>query len=309
MGFIASLHELASTERKFYCKLCDVKSQVIRPLLESESLGSALGPAVTELLQTLAGRLSLLAHVTGQHAASLTADVRHGCDVKGLLILEHTGIFLDLYNDYCSAVGNFFVMGGFHALTKPSLDVFGKTPELLQRLSESSEDNTATPDLLVALFYLPPQHLHGYGRLLLKLATCFEVSSADYQKLQDSCSKFEALSLQLKRKRKEAEYTFHFWKSFPGKMTDSLRKPHRRLIYESSNKSLTVQNAGRFSVNWFILFNDSLVHAQFSTHHIFALATLWVEPTPEDDSGLHGLKVVTPEETLTLLASDRKSVV
>lgn len=34
MGFIASLHELAAAERKFYCKLCDVKTQIIRPLLE-----------------------------------------------------------------------------------------------------------------------------------------------------------------------------------------------------------------------------------------------------------------------------------
>ncbi|XP_015232879.1 PREDICTED: alsin [Cyprinodon variegatus] len=262
MGFIASLHELASAERKFYCKLSDVKSEVIRPLLELEALSSALGPVVTELLQTLAGRFGVLARLTGQHAASLTASLRRGRDVKTLLILDHASIFLDLYNDYFSAVGNFFVMGGFHALTKPSLDIFGKTPELLQRLLESGEENASTSDLLTALFYLPLQHLHEYSRLLLKLTTCFEVSSGDYQKLQDTCSKFEALTLQLKRKRKEAEYTFHFWKSFPGKMTDSLRKPHRRLIYESSNKSLTVQNAGRFSVNWFILFNDSLVHAQ-----------------------------------------------
>ncbi|KAA8579635.1 hypothetical protein FQN60_006728, partial [Etheostoma spectabile] len=34
MGFIASLHELASAERKFYCKLCTIKTQIIRPLLE-----------------------------------------------------------------------------------------------------------------------------------------------------------------------------------------------------------------------------------------------------------------------------------
>lgn len=33
MGFIASLHELAAAERKFYCKLCDVKTQILRPLL------------------------------------------------------------------------------------------------------------------------------------------------------------------------------------------------------------------------------------------------------------------------------------
>lgn len=33
MGYIASLHELASTERRFYFKLSEIKSQVLRPLL------------------------------------------------------------------------------------------------------------------------------------------------------------------------------------------------------------------------------------------------------------------------------------
>ncbi|XP_041637489.1 alsin isoform X2 [Cheilinus undulatus] len=311
MGFIASLHELASAERKFYCKLCNIKTQIIRPLLELESLSSALGQVTLGILQTLAGRFSLLCHLTGQHAASLTANLRRGRDVKSLLVLDHSEIFLDSYNEYCSVLGNFLVMGGFQSLTKPSLDFFGKTPELLQKLSECSEENPAMSDLLVALFYLPTRHLHEYGRLLLKLATCFEVCSNDYQKLQDSCSKFEALALQLKRKRKEADYTLNFWKNFPGKMTESLRKPHRRLICESSNKALTLQNAGRFSVNWFILFNDALVHAQgvapvkslFSTHHVFPLATLWVEPIPEENTGIYGLKAITPEETFTLLAS------
>ncbi|XP_034467527.1 alsin isoform X3 [Hippoglossus hippoglossus] len=303
MGFIASLHELAAAERKFYCKLCSIKTQIIRPLLELESLSSALGQVTFGLLQILAGQFSLLCHVTGQHAASLTANLRRGRDVKSLLILDHASIFLDSYNEYSSTLGSFQVMGGVQALTKPSLDFFGKSPGLLQRLSECSEENPPVAELLSALFYLPTNHLREYGRLLLKLATCFEVSSNDYQKLQDSCSKFEALALQLKRRRKDAEYTFHFWKSFPGKMTDSLRKPHRRLICESSNKALTLQNAGRFSVNWFILFNDAVVHAQFSTHHVFPLATLWVEPIPEENTGTYGLKVITPEETFTLLAS------
>ncbi|XP_056286802.1 alsin isoform X2 [Pseudoliparis swirei] len=311
MGFIASLHELASAERKFYCKLCHIKTQIIRPLLELESLSSALGQPAAGLLDALVGRFSLLCHLTGQHAASLTANLRRVRDVNSLLVLDHAAIFLDSYSEYCSAVGNFQVMGGFHTLTKPSLDFFGKSPELLKRLSECSEENPAMADLLVALFYLPTRHLHEYGRLLLKLATCFEVCSNDYQKLQDSCSQFEALALKLKRKMKDADNTFNFWKTFPGKMTDSLRKPHRRLICESSNKALTLQNAGRFSVNWFIVFNDSLVHAQgvapcknlFSTHHVFPLATLWVELIPEEVTCPHGLKVITPEETFTLLAS------
>uniref|UniRef100_A0A665SZJ7 VPS9 domain-containing protein n=1 Tax=Echeneis naucrates TaxID=173247 RepID=A0A665SZJ7_ECHNA len=288
MGFIASLHELAAAERKSYCKLCNIKTQIIRPLLELESLSSALGQVNLGLLQTLAGRFSLLCHLTGQHATSLTTNLRRGRDVKSLLILDHTSIFLDSYNEKRFLIRIFF-----------RSDFFGKTPELLQRLSECSEENPTMADLLVALFYLPTRHIHEYVTFNSIILFC----SNDYQKLQDGCSKFEALTLQLKRKRKEAEYTFHFWKSFPGKMTDSLRKPHRRLICESSNKALTLQNAGRFSVNWFILFNDALVHAQFSTHHVFPLATLWVEPIPEENTGTYGLKVITPEETFTLLAS------
>ncbi|KAL1021859.1 hypothetical protein UPYG_G00018960 [Umbra pygmaea] len=323
-GLRECLHELAAAERKFYCKLSSVKNQIIRPLLDlgenystpeerlwvREALSTALGPVSTMLLQNLARCFSGLGRLTGQHSASLTANLRRGREVKSLVMLEHASLFLDTYNEYCCSVGNFLVMGGFQALAKPSLDFFGKSPELLLRLAESSEENIPLSDLLVALFYLPMRHLHEYGRLLLKLGTCFEVSSLDYQKLQDGCSKFEALALHLKRKRKEAEYTYHFWKSFPGKMTDSLRKPHRRLICESSNKALMLQNAGRFSVNWFILFNDALVHAQgvvpykslFSTHHVFPLATLWVEPIPEETTGLYGLKVISPEETFALLA-------
>lgn len=44
-------------------------------------------------------------------------------------------------------------------------------------------------------------------------------TSPEYQKLQDSSSCYESLALHLGRKRKEAEYTLGFWKTFPGKMT------------------------------------------------------------------------------------------
>lgn len=47
-------------------------------------------------------------------------------------------------------------------------------------------------------------------------------ASPEYQMLQDSSSCYESLALHLGRKRKEAEYTLGFWKTFPGKMTVSL---------------------------------------------------------------------------------------
>uniref|UniRef100_A0A8C1F7S6 Alsin Rho guanine nucleotide exchange factor ALS2 n=1 Tax=Cyprinus carpio carpio TaxID=630221 RepID=A0A8C1F7S6_CYPCA len=298
MGFIASLHELAAAERKYYCKLNNINSLLLQPLLNS-----SLGQSSAGLLQNLIGRLGRLSQLTGQNSASLTSFLRRSRDIRDLVIIDDAHLFLDTYSEYCSAVGDLLVMGGFQALVKPCHDVFGKGAEVVQKLSKCSEEGLPLADILAHLFYLPIKHLHDYGRLLLKLATCYEVSSVDYQKLQDACSKYESMTLHLKRRRKDAEYTLHFWKTFPGKMSDSLRKPSRRLICESSNKALTLQNAGRFSVNWFILFNDALVHAQFSTHHIFPLATLWVEPVSEENTGVYVLKVTSPEESFTLLAS------
>lgn len=50
------------------------------------------------------------------------------------------------------------------------------------------------------------------------LIICLQ-TSPEYQKLQDSSSCYESLAVHLGRKRKEAEYTLGFWKTFPGKMT------------------------------------------------------------------------------------------
>uniref|UniRef100_A0A671WV43 Alsin Rho guanine nucleotide exchange factor ALS2 n=1 Tax=Sparus aurata TaxID=8175 RepID=A0A671WV43_SPAAU len=129
---------------------------------------------------------------------------------------------------------------------------------------------------LVSLLYWPLQQLHQYSRVLLKLAACYDVLTTEYQSLHQGCSQYESLSSSLLRRKKEAENTFHFWKTHSGK-TD-LRLAQRRVVCESSNRSLTLQNAGRFSNHWFILFNDALVHTQFSTHHVYPLTCLWGLP-------------------------------
>ncbi|XP_006862092.1 PREDICTED: alsin [Chrysochloris asiatica] len=300
MGYIASLHELATTERRFYSKLSDIKSQILRPLLGLENLGTA---ATVQLLQEVASRFSKLCYLIGQHGTSLSSFLHGIKEARSLVIVKHAGLFLDSYTEYCTSITNFVVMGGFQLLAKPAIDFLNKNQELLQGLSEVNNENTQLMEILNTLFFLPIRRLHNYAKVLLKLATCFEVTSPEYQKLQDSSSCYESLALHLGRKRKEAEYTLGFWKTFPGKMTDSLRKPERRLLCESSNRALALQHAGRFSVNWFILFNDALVHAQFSTHHVFPLATLWAEPLSEDTGGVNGLKISTPEEQFTLISS------
>ncbi|KAA0715939.1 Alsin Amyotrophic lateral sclerosis 2 protein -like protein [Triplophysa tibetana] len=289
MGFIATVHELASAERKFYCTLSKVKSQILAPLLRPASLALCLGPSSMLLFQEVAGRFSKLWHLTGQHSTSLTNFLQRGKVIKTLA--------------YSDPVGNFLVMGGFQSLLKPLQESFGKKLELIHRLVESKENNLSPCELLVTLFYSPLQHLHGYNRLLLKLANCFDVRTEEYQWIHDGSSKYEALARLLSKQRKDAESTFNFWKNFRGKRTESLRKPSRRLICQSGNKSLTLHNAGRFSASCFILFNDVLVHAQFSSHFVYPLATLWVEPISEESEGILGLKLTTPEDSFVVLAS------
>uniref|UniRef100_UPI00402B2E4C alsin n=1 Tax=Arvicanthis niloticus TaxID=61156 RepID=UPI00402B2E4C len=259
MGYIASLHELATTERRFYSKLSEIKSQILRPLLSLENLGTV---TTVQLLQEVASRFSKLCYLIGQHGASLNSYLQGMKEARSLVIMKHSSLFLDSYTEYCTSVSNFLVMGGFQLLAKPAMGL---------------ENLVSFRDFLQ--------------------------TSPEYQKLQDSSSCYESLALHLGKKRKEAEYTLSFWKTFPGKMTDSLRKPERRLLCESSNRALSLQHAGRFSVNWFILFNDALVHAQFSTHHVFPLATLWAEPLSEEAGSVNGLKITTPEEQFTLISS------
>ncbi|KAJ7345459.1 hypothetical protein JRQ81_001409 [Phrynocephalus forsythii] len=290
MGYIASLHELASTERQFYSKLSAIKSQVLRPLLGLDNLGAA---STVKLLQEMASTFSKLCYLIGQHGASLTGFLKGLKEAKNLAILKHSSLFLESYTEqvsnfvilmvgrflqYCTSLTNFLVMGGFSLLSKPAMDFLSKNQTLLQDLSETCEEAHPLVEVLNALFFLPLRRLHNYSRVLLKLATCFEVTSSEYQSLQNSSSCYETLA-------------------------DSLRKPERRLICESSNRGLSLQHAGRFSVNWFILFNDSLVHAQFSTHHVFSLSTLWVEPVSEESGNMNGLRITTPEEQFILISS------
>uniref|UniRef100_A0A3Q3J027 Alsin-like PH-like domain-containing protein n=1 Tax=Monopterus albus TaxID=43700 RepID=A0A3Q3J027_MONAL len=147
------------------------------------------------------------------------------------------------------------------------LDCLGSRQTILAQLPVADQSASGDTDL-VSLLYWPLQQLHQYSRLLLKLATCYDVVRMKLSAL------FEVLRL-----------------------------PQRRVVCESSNRSLTLQNAGRFSNHWFILFNDVFVHTQFSTHHVYPLTCLWVKPVTEDGSGICAIKITCPEGSFTVVAS------
>ncbi|XP_069554738.1 alsin isoform X1 [Brachyistius frenatus] len=312
MGFISAIHELASRERWFYCWLSSVKKLLLTPLRNRESVCPVLGEPCTHLFFSICESFVHLHTLIGRHATSLSYflnDVQ-GRDVTSLPLLTHTEYFLDIFKKYCSSVGDFQVMGGFQFLQKLSLECLGHQHTALTQLCVSDLSVGGELDL-VSMLYWPLELLHQYSRLLLKLAACYDVLTVEYQTLHQGCRHYETLSLSLLRRKKEAETTFLFWKTHSGKTTEVLRLPRRRVVCESGNRSLTLQNAGRFSNHWFILFNDALVHTQgaipsqsfFSTHHIYPLTCLWVKPVTDDCNGLYAIKITCPEESFTLVAS------
>ncbi|XP_020931845.1 alsin isoform X3 [Sus scrofa] len=100
MGYIASLHELATTERRFYSKLSDIKSHVLRPLLSLENLGTA---STVQLLQEVASRFSKLCYLIGQHGTSLSSFLQGIKEARSLVILKHASLFLDSYTEQVSS--------------------------------------------------------------------------------------------------------------------------------------------------------------------------------------------------------------
>ncbi|KAI3356099.1 hypothetical protein L3Q82_017364, partial [Scortum barcoo] len=240
MGFISAIHELSSRERQFYCWSSSVRKLLLTPLRNRESVCPSLGKPCSHLFFSLCESFVRLSVLIGRHATSLSYflhDVQ-GRDVTSLPLLTHTEHFLDIYKDEC----------------------LGSQQATLAQLC--APDQSAGAVDLASLLYWPLQQLHQYSRVLLKLAACYDVLTTEYQSLHQGCTQYESLSMSLLRKKKEAETTFLFWKTHSGKTTEVLRLPRRRLVCESSNRSLTLQNAGRFSNHWFMLFNDALVHTQ-----------------------------------------------
>ncbi|XP_051937383.1 alsin-like isoform X1 [Hippocampus zosterae] len=310
-GFILAIHELASIERKFYCWLSSVRKLLLMPIFYKEKARPSLGEPCTRLFLSFYKTSVCLSILIGQHSTSLTHFLHVlRRDVTSLHLLTHTQHFLDIYTEYCSAVGDFQVMGGLQSLHKLSLECLGSKQTKLAQLSELDPSASGDGDL-ASVLYWPLQQLQQYSRVLFQLESCFDMLTAEYQSLHQSAVQYEHLSVTLQRRKKEAEATFLFWKTHSGKNTEGLRLPQRRVLCESSNRTLTLQGAGRFSNHWFILFNDALVHIQraappkslFSTHRVYPVNLLWVKPLPENDSGCYAIKMSCPEETFILVAS------
>lgn len=77
--------------------------------------------------------------------------------------------------------------------------------------------------------------------------------------------------------------------------------PSRRYLRDSKSSPVYLVNSSKFYSHWFIVFNDILVHSQFSGLTTYDLALVWVDPAPDLQLGNGNVFSITvPEDLLTL---------
>lgn len=64
-----------------------------------DNLTSALGLTLSQLLQDAASKFSKLCYLIGQHSFTLNKFLHGSKDVKTLVMLEHSKIFLDTFKE------------------------------------------------------------------------------------------------------------------------------------------------------------------------------------------------------------------
>ncbi|CAM9681564.1 unnamed protein product [Lampetra planeri] len=307
-GFVAALHELSATERACYRELQAAKTHVLKPLLNSAA--ALRGSPVEAAFQTAVDTFRSTCWLLGQHGASLGTFLGGRRDVGDLFVVSQLATHTQTFQKYFSSFTNLLVLDGIEVISR----IAGECLKVgLQALKQSAQgqaneraDEASLADGLLRLLSWPGDRAQEYARLTKQMCGSFPGGSTEWQSLHKVSSCWAALAASLARERAAADRTRLFWAACSSKLTESLRRPERRLVRESRSCPLALHHTARFSIHWFILFNDAFIHAQFSSHQVFPLSTVWAEPFSDEDATRHTLRIITPEEQLLLVTPDAK---
>nr|XP_032812903.1 alsin-like isoform X5 [Petromyzon marinus] len=309
-GFVAALHELSATERACYRELRAVKTHVLKPLLNSDAAAALRGSPVEAAFRAVVDTFRSTCWLLGQHGASLGTFLGSRRDVGDLFVVSQLATHTQTFQKYFSSFTNLLVLDGIEVISR----IAGECLKVgLQALKQSAEgqangraDEASLADGLLRLLSRPGDRAQEYARLTKQMCGSFPGGSTEWQSLHKVSSCWAALAASLARERAAADRTRLFWAACSSKLTESLRRPERRLVRESRSCPLALHHTARFSFHWFILFNDAFIHAQFSSHQVFPLSTVWAELFSDEDATRHTLRIITPEEQLLLVTPDAK---
>ncbi|XP_071823129.1 alsin-like isoform X4 [Apostichopus japonicus] len=306
-GYISILSELSATERLLYYQLSMVKTSIWKSLQSTDMLKLLENSIYLHALRQLLDLFTIVSNAVGVNSIHLTRIVQRTQYFGDLALLSKAKEITGLFELYAKALCDFITLSGFKHIGKIAREILQKHDNTFMELLGKEEKLTDFGPGLRRLFQLPIDRVKSYAYLLGKLQGYFPEEAHERQMLKESSLSWEKLQATIDSCMADAEDTKAFWDSCPNKLAESLKRPDRRIIRDSRKKPLQLVNAGRLSSNWFLLFNDVIVHAQpsagsqiFTTHHVYNLSLVWAEPIPDTDQVKNALQLTMPEKTLSL---------
>ncbi|XP_022079159.1 alsin-like isoform X2 [Acanthaster planci] len=298
-GFTAILHELATSERLLHYQLTTTRSTIIKALSGADINKVLEGTIYQQPFRQIIDLFSLLGTTVAHNSIGLTAAVQRSRDLTELAILKGGMEYRAVFEQYAIYVCNFVTIGGFTHMGKVGSDALSKHEAVFtELLNEEKPASYGAP--LRGVMKLPLDRVKSYAYLLGKLKNYYAQGSTEFSLLSESSKAWETLQRNIDEKKAHAEETRAFWESCPSKLAEAIKKPDRRLLRDSRSNPLTLQNSGRLSQNWFLLFADIFIHVQFSTHQAYPLALIWAEPGQQANQNT--IQLTMPEASLTLQA-------
>ncbi|XP_021370845.1 alsin-like isoform X2 [Mizuhopecten yessoensis] len=304
-GHIGSVFELISQERRFFHHLTRIRKLVVNTLQRHPFYTSLDVYPYKSTLQNLLSSFTKVYEQVGRCYVEMNRMVGDGENVLKASFFSNYGNLADYIKRYMIAFGDMLGISGFEYCGKMGSAYFeGIAKVFTLILEEKKVEKAQFGNTFQKLMAAPLQHVKEYSRLADKLAGNYESGSEEYEALNKVSLKWNSLQHFIATEQTMAANTGVFWETInQQKLVDALKIPSRRLVRDSKTHPLTLQGAGRFSVNHFILFNDLFVHSQYSSYQVFKLETLWVEtPSSDSDKKQHQITITAPEDKLFLLA-------
>ena len=314
-GSFLPLWNFKALEKLFLRKLREIHTRILEPLCSTIGVEDK---SLTKAKVTLMECSSNMSSIVAQNVL-VSLDICQLSDFVNLPMFKKTKDFLQGFEEYVKAITDVIVID---VLKVPNSKLNQIVQDLLQDLCHKICDQECSA--LQVLLIDPTCQLDHYLSCLhaMQRACTTDASLATslaYDNLEKLISSMKNTQKNVSKVKKSMLKTQEFWQNSGAttKLTN-LKSPTRRLCLDSRDSLITISQSSSFGINkhWFILFNDILVHAGYTTHVIHPLQTIWIEthlpssPTTETNPNVKvdlEISLILPEESLVLAAENHQA--
>lgn len=305
--FDKSVREFRSLEKRFLGKLHQILYRVVEYYCD-KSRHKHVDPFSEQkehLLEALKSLFKLVARSVAKNAVISSLEKSYN-----LFCLDNMEDFDQALTKYHGAYCDCLVGDGLILDNQEFHKLFPVICEILEVQCDTNAKNFGQ-DILSHLLKVPISHfeilLNGIDSMtisgrrqgnpqILKLCDMLEKYSQSVKTLFRSLAKDEKITLDTKK----------FW-DLAGPKFSTVKSYSRRVLLDSRVVPVGVAHSGSFSKHVLILMNDLLVHAGYSSITAHPLQTVWIDNHHGSGADRLEIKLIMPEETLTLVSPNAES--